>query len=113
MFTLKMMGGEKFTITKEEAQQFVGKSGLVPVASLGGMINISSISSILPVEVSEKANNRRQTKDGLWCIKKFGQWYLENNPDVKVNLRYYPELEDISDKKQIEVSKYAKQLTNK
>lgn len=71
--------------------------------------------SPLYIWAGDKPENpdRKKNRDGQWCIKKFDQWYLENNPDIKVNLRYYPELEDISDKKQIETSKYAKQLTNR
>jgi len=109
MFQLKMMGGEKFTITKEEAQSFVGKSGLVPVESLGGMINISSISSILPTEIANP--DRKKNRDGQWCIRKFGQWYLESNPEIRVNMAYYPELEGISDKKELP-SEFAKQLSS-
>lgn len=108
MFQLKLMGGEKYTISKEEAQSFVGKSGLVPVASLKGMINISSISSILPVEIVK--TDRKQNRDGQWCIRKFGQWYLEKHPETKVSLAYYPELEDIKEKKELP-SSFAKELS--
>ena len=114
-YQLKMMSGDEFTISKEEAQLFVGKSGLIPVPSLGGMINISSISHILPVE--KVKSNRKQNRDGQWCIKKFGIWVLENNPDVRVDLKYYPELKEakeIDTDRMIETpsecSKYSKDL---
>lgn len=110
LFQLKMMGGEKFNISKEEAQKIVGKSGLVPIESLGGMINISSISSILPLEIANP--DRKRNKDGQWCMKKFGQWYLERAPEVRVDLAYYPELEGIEEKKELP-SAYAKQLISK
>ncbi len=109
MFQLKLMGGEKFNISKEEAQSFVGKTGLVPVESLKGMINISSISSILPVEIANP--DRKKNRDGQWCIRKFGQWVSESDNSVKVDLSYYPELEDIKKPKQI--SEYTKKLLNK
>lgn len=58
--------------------------------------------------------DRKKTKDGQWCIKKFGQWYLEKDQDVRVNLAYYPELESIENKKEIEApSKFAKELKDK
>jgi hypothetical protein len=34
--------------------------------------------------------NRKQNHDRQWCLRKFGQWYLENNPDVRVDVNYYP-----------------------
>ena len=111
MYILKLMDGGKYKITKEEAQSLVGKSGLVIIKSLKGMINIASISSILPEEIAEQ--NRKQTKDRQWCIKKFGEWYLESDPTIKVDLNYYPELKDkVDNTKKIEPpSKYGKKLT--
>lgn len=95
MFKLKMMGGDTFIISKEEAQLFSGKSGLIHIPSLGGLINISSISSILPEELANIADNtKRILKNGTRVINKFGQWFLENSPEVKVDLDYYPELKE-------------------
>lgn len=110
MFQIKLMDGGKFNISKEEVNLLSGKTGLIFIPSLNGLINISSISSILPVELTL---DRKQNKDGQWCIRKFGQWYLESNPEVRVNLQYYPELEEIQDKKQLESSKFAKELKDK
>jgi len=60
------------------------------------------------------SKDRKQNKDGQWCIRKFGQWYLEKDQDVRVNLAYYPELEGIENKKEIEApSKFAKELKDK
>jgi hypothetical protein len=111
MFQLELMGGKKFNISQEEANSLIGQNGLVAIPSLGGMINISSIASILPVEVSN--TDRKKTNDGTWCIRKFGQWYLENNPETRVNLSYYPELEEIKDKAKELPSSFAKEIANK
>lgn len=112
MYQLKLMSGEKFNISKEEVNLLSGKNGLVFIQSLNGFINISSVSSILPLEIID--SDRKKTKDGQWCIKKFGQWYLEKDQDVRVNLAYYPELESIENKKEIEApSKFAKELKDK
>ncbi|OQA42944.1 MAG: hypothetical protein BWY48_00560 [Parcubacteria group bacterium ADurb.Bin305] len=109
MFILKMISGERFNITREDAQSFVGKSGLVPVKSLGGMINVSSISSILPADLVE---TRKKTNDGMWCVKRFGQWYNENTGLI-VEPKYQNELDGAKQPKQIETSQFAKELANK
>ena len=111
MFQLKLMDGTKFNILKEDVNMLSGKSGLVFLSSINGFINISSISSILPVELGN--SDRRQNKDGQWCVKKFGQWVLENDQEVRVDLRYYPELESGELKKKELPSEFAKKLANK
>lgn len=37
-------------------------------------------------------NNERVLHDGSRAIKKFGTWYSASQPDVKIDLHYYPEL---------------------
>lgn len=116
MITIKMMSGEEFEISKEEANLLKGKSGLVPLPSLGGMINISSISYILPTR--QKVLSRKQNKDGQWCIDAFknNDWRLENDRDVKVDILVYPELRNDYDERQKlpEInSPYAKELKDK
>jgi hypothetical protein len=37
-------------------------------------------------------NSKRILHDGTRAINKFGQWYLENNPDVRIDEKFYPEL---------------------
>lgn len=98
MYQLKLMGGDKYLITKEEAQLFSGKSGLIYIPSLSGLINTSSITSILPEEKTIKnenlENTTRKLKDGTIAYNKFGTWVLANNHDSKIDLNYYPELKD-------------------
>ena len=88
-YELKMMGGNKFTITEEDKKAIVGKNGLVFVPSLGGLINISSISSILPDNIIEKTEVI--LSDGLRAVKKFGVWVNELNGN-KIDVKHYPEL---------------------
>ena len=105
------MGGEKFNISKDDVNQLSGKSGLVFLSGLNGFINISSISSILPIEIANP--DRKKNRDGQWCIRKFGQWYLESNQNVRIDLGYYPELEG-GEKKQLDSpSSFAKELSDK
>ena len=56
-------------------------------------------------------NNRKQNRDGQWCIQKFGQWYLESDNSIKVDVRYYPELLEQSEKKELP-SSFAKKLSD-
>lgn len=49
--------------------------------------------------------NRRLLNDGGYAIKKFGEWYSEKQPDIKIDVRYYPELLkdiDVEEVKKIE-----------
>lgn len=118
MITIKMMSGDEFIVTEEEANSLSGKSGLVPVQSLGGLINISSISYILPTK--EKLLTRKQNKDGQWCIDQFknNDWRLERDPSIKVLLSVYPEIRNDYDgtgnvKKIEQPSSFAKELAYK
>ncbi len=108
-----MMGGKKFDISKEEANMLIGKTGLIAIPSLHGMINISSISSILPLELAEKDENKRVLSDGTRAIKKFGEWINELSGS-KIDINYYPELKFKEPIKGIElVSSFAKELSGK
>lgn len=40
----------------------------------------------------EKPNNRIELHDGGYAILKNGQWILENDESIKLDLQYYPEL---------------------
>ena len=36
--------------------------------------------------------DRRLLNDGGYAIRKFGTWYSEKAPDVKLDMKHYPEL---------------------
>lgn len=64
--------------------------------------------------------NRKQNRDGYWCVDRFNNndWRLEDNQDVKVSLSYYPELRNSYGEEKKEYlgegnSKFAKQLSDK
>lgn len=71
--------------------------------------------SPLYIWAGDKPENpdRKKNRDGQWCIRKFGQWYLENDPEVRVNMAYYPELEGGEQKPKELTSEFAKQLKDK
>jgi len=111
MFQIKLIDGGKFNISKEEVNLLSGKTGLIFIPSLNGLINVNSISSILPIEIANP--DRKKNRDGQWCIRKFGQWYLESNQDVRIDLGYYPELEGGEKKSLYSPSSFAMELSDK
>lgn len=88
---LKLMSGDVLEITDQEALNIQGKSGLVFVPSIKGLINLSSVESVLPAGVLKNINEG-YLHDGTKVVKKFGIWVDANNPDCKLDYGYYPEL---------------------
>lgn len=116
MYVIKMMSGEKFLITEEEMRGMSGKSGLYPIPSLKGLINLSSISCIIPEYAEDNEPKNGDTRiclDGTRVIYKFGSWVLESNTNAKMDLKYYPELKLPKSTNKFnleEPSKFAKQV---
>lgn len=88
---LKMMSGDIVKITDQEALNIQGKSGLVFVPSIKGLINLNSVESVLPIGVLKNINEG-YLHDGTKVIKKFGVWIDANNPEIKLDYKFYPEL---------------------
>jgi len=81
----------QFELTDEEYQKSL------PVWDEGRKCFISRLNvSLSPLYIwaGQKPidDTKRILHDGTRAINKFGQWYLENNPDIKIDERYYPEL---------------------
>lgn len=93
-YIIKMMSGDSFKISQETFAKLEGKTGLVHFKELNAILNLNSVVSIVNEQLASSFLTRKQDKDGRWCVDKFKQndWRLENNPDVKVDLNYYPEL---------------------
>jgi hypothetical protein len=92
MYLIKMMNGDSFKISQETFNRLTGESGLVYVSEIKGIINLNSVSSVLPQEMAESIGNRRRLHDGSYAIYKHGAWVDERDQSVKINLHYYPEL---------------------
>ena len=88
---VKMMSGDTLEITNEEAKNITGKSGLTYVPSLNGLLNLSSVESVLP-DSAIKNKNEGWLHDGTKVIKQFGVWVDAKNPEVRLNYDFYPEL---------------------
>ena len=105
----------QFELTDSEYEQ----SMLVWNKNLKAFIPRLNVSlSPLYIWAGEKpeSNTRKQNRDGQWCIDRFGQWYLENNPEVRVDTNYYPELLEQGDKRNNPEelpSQFAKELKDK
>lgn len=98
---IKMMSGDTYTVSESEAMNVQGKSGLVIVPSIDGMLNISSIESIMPDEVALANATERTLSDGTRAEKKFGSWVLAGT-DKKIDQKHYPELRELDKlKKQV------------
>lgn len=97
-FDLKFMNGDILEITPETAQGLKGQTGLIWLNVLGGMINMSSVVSILPQGLVK--NGRRKLHDGGYAIWKNG-WVCEHAPDIKIDTKFYPEL--LKDKDEIKM----------
>lgn len=91
-YQIKMMSNDVFEINEDTFHKLAGQTGLIHLKELDCIINLSSVTSIIPLDKVIKT--RVQLHDGMIAIKKFGEWVCENNPSVKINLFYYPELQD-------------------
>jgi hypothetical protein len=90
---IKTMGGEKIPLTEDQSVKLkVLLTTSAPKFFLLGnnLINVSTVAGLFEDELAK--NEVKQLKDGTLAIQKFGLWYDANNPDVKLDLAYYPEL---------------------
>lgn len=87
-----MMNSDKFNISDETFSKLAGKSGLIYLTELKGIINLNSVTSILEKELSENSGDRRKLHDGTYAVRKYGHWVDDKNPDIKIDMAHYPEL---------------------
>lgn len=102
-YIIKFIGGGKTIITQDEFNRILTKTGLVAIPSTGEVVNMSSISRIVPETMAEELEDRKDHKvgtlhDGLKVIRHFGVWYLDDeydekgNPTKRIDPTYYPEV---------------------
>ena len=111
MYELIFMGGDRIDITEENANNLIGKTGLIAITGIG-IINLSSVTSILPkgLAKSKEDKNRIEYSGGI-AIKKFGK-YIDEFSGAEVNLKKHPEI--LEKPEQLEApSSFAKQLSEK
>jgi len=81
----------QFELTDEEFKAFVDQS------NTNEHVWIQRLNVFLSgkyIWAGDKPENPDRVKlhDGGYAIRKFGSWYLENDPEIKIDLSYYPEL---------------------
>ena len=92
-YILQMMSGTKIMITEEEANSInLSSKGFLTIQRLNGRINISSIEFILPSSAIQSKMNIGYNSKGEKFIKSFGQWKLARDPNLNLDMRYYPEV---------------------
>ena len=98
------MDGSTLKITEEDFKSLLDKKGLVAIKSAGEVINMSSISRIVPYHKSDELEDKKNQKegmlhDGTLVIRHFGSWYLDGDFDDKgnhwrrIDSEYYPEVQ--------------------
>jgi hypothetical protein len=90
-----MSGGDKYFIPEEEAKKIAGTElkGLTFVPSIKGFINLSFVQSVIPEDrIDRSKQSSGVLHDGTRVIKKFGNWVDARNPEVNLNIEYYPEI---------------------
>jgi len=92
MYVLKMMSGDKFDITEEDLTFLAGKTGMVAIPSIKAIINISSVSHIVPKQLDSRNSKERLLHDGTYAIQRGGVWVMKSDPSVKLDTKYFSEL---------------------
>ena len=94
-FRLKLMSGDCYFISDETAQKIstIQAKGLVFISELNAYINLSSVESIVSEEKIDRSNLKEGwLNDGTKVVKRFGSWVDAENPNVRLDYSYYPEL---------------------
>lgn len=106
MYLIKMMGGERFSVTDEEFQVIALASTPVFIKSCKSVVNPKSISAMYPEHIADKIENRKELQhgvlhDGTRVKRNFGQivdadrQVVDDNGKycpVRLNPEYYPEV---------------------
>jgi len=98
------MDNSTLEITEQEFKQLLNSKGLVAIKSAGEVINMSSISRIVPKSKLDELEDKKNQKegvlhDGSMVIKYFGSWYLDGDfdgngkPTRRIDSEYYPEVQ--------------------
>ena len=96
-YILKLISKEEFEVTESEVNCIVNsKGGLIQLPRLNCYVNNSSISMIVPKDLYDQMKKTTMTTgrlhDGTHVVKMFGVWKDASNPDINLDLNYYPEI---------------------
>jgi len=102
-YQIKMMSGDKYFITEEEFKNLskLKEKSLLFIPSIGGLINIASVETIIGEDKIDMSNvNERTLSTGVRVVRKFNDWYIAGT-ETKIDLKYFPELTKDKDIKQL------------
>ncbi len=96
MYTIIMINGREYDVTESEYKAVLAGRGKVWVQRLMVFINTDSISSTEPKGTGRQPDREKQIRgmlhDGGRVVRKFGVWFDANNPEVRIDPEYYPEV---------------------
>ncbi len=103
-YIIKFMDGSTLQITEDDFNNLLDKKGLVAIKSAGEIINMSSVSRIVPYHKSDELEDKKNQKegvlhDGTMVIRYFGSWYLDDEfdengkPMRRIDSEHYPEVQ--------------------
>lgn len=88
--------GDELAVTAKELQGLTGQSGLVFIRSLNEAIHTSAIKRVVTPEkaaaLRRAKSNHGTLHDGTAVVRRFGLWCNASNPEIAMDVRYYPEL---------------------
>lgn len=96
-YVATLMDGRTYRITGLEHQAIITREkGMVYISRLDTTINRAIVASIEPVSSHEAQARARATSgrlhDGTRVVKKFGTWVNADDPNVRIDPAYYPEI---------------------
>lgn len=103
MFEIKMMNGDIYEVTAEEANSLLSANGLVIIKRLNTRLNFASLVSISPkgTPKTKESSQTMKCHDGSIAVKRFGKW-VDSYSGAEMSLTHYPELAKGEDIKLLE-----------
>ena len=109
-YLLKTMSGDCFQLSEEQVKILLNaKQKLVAIPDTKIIINLATVESIVPDDKVDTVNLKEKfLDDGRRIIKKWGSWYLADNPDIMIDEKYFPELQQKTDFKRLGSKEFKK-----
>ena len=85
-YVIKMMSSDTHIISEETFKKLSGKSGLLFIPEINGIINLNSVNSIMPE--GTVGLNKIKLHDGGYAIKKHGTW-VDERSGATMDLNHY------------------------
>lgn len=86
------MDKTELKISQETFAKLEKCSGLVYLEDIKGIVNLNSVVSIIPEELANKSSKERLLHDGTYAIQRGGIWVMKSDPNVRLDIKYFPEL---------------------